>query len=217
MLSHLFAALGIVQLALTVYAGYLAVKSLPLGEKRPQHLPVFVVLGLFGTALTILTDVQTNKSEEQAKEAQNRLNQKLEYQSGQLATIAGMLKVNSTDPAAIAAALAQALHPPGKLPCLNPAHFTATQRQSPIGYETLIRISNPTGMKLGTTFQFFFTTRVVSIQSPDVKPSYSSSGSDIATFTVGSEVPKGKPFTILAGGSLVPAQVKCVDRFDPKP
>ncbi len=211
-----FILMGIVQILMTVYGGYIAVKSLPSHERKPLHW-LFIVLGLFGVALTFWIGSQTYESERQAAEAQNQLMKKLENQNGQLTTIAGMLKVNSNDPAMIASALAQALHPPERLPCLKPVHFTATQRQAPYGYETIVRISNPNGIKSGTTFQLFFNSHVVSIQSPDVKARSLGSGGDIATFSVGSEVPKGKPFTILAESSPIPAQVRCVDRFDPAP
>ncbi len=96
-------------------------------------------------------------------------------------------------------------------------YFTVRQRQSPSGYETLIQISNPTGIKTGTMFLLFFNTRVVAIASLEVKWGAAGSGSDTASISVTEEVPMGKPLTIRAGGSLQPAQVKCVDRFDPKP
>lgn len=217
-----FVLIGFVQIATAFYGGFVSVKSLPPGEKRLPHLLGFAALGVCGVILTIWIGFQSYDSERRAAETQNRLltelaaaNQKLENQSGQLATIAGILKINSNDPAVLAAALAQALHPPEKLPCLKPVHFTATQRHSPFGYETLIQISNPNGVKAGTTFQFFFNTRVNSIQSPEIKMQSGSSGGDIGTFTVREDIPKGKPLTFLARGSEVPAQTRCIDRFDP--
>ncbi len=226
MLSHLltFVVMGLVQLALAVYGVYLAVKSLPPGEKRRPHLLGISVLGFFAVILTVWIGIQSYESEKQAENDKNELkrdlaaaNQKLENYDGQLKAIAEMFRVNSTDPAMLATAINQALHPHEKLPCLNPAHFTVRQRQSPSGYETLIQISNPTGIKAGTMFLLFFNTRVVSIVSLEVKWGAASSGSDTASITVAEEVPMGKPLTIRAGGSLQPAQVKCVDRFDPKP
>jgi hypothetical protein len=65
-------------------------------------------------------------------------------------------------------------------------------------------------------FLLFFNTRVASIASLEVKWGSASSGSDTPSITIAEDVPKGKPLTILVGGSLKPAQVKCVDRFDPK-
>jgi hypothetical protein len=55
MLSHLlsFVVMGIVQLALTVYGEYLAVKSLPPGEKRRPHLLGIGRLGCLAVALTV--------------------------------------------------------------------------------------------------------------------------------------------------------------------
>jgi len=225
MLSHLltFVVMGLVQLALAIYGVYLAVKSLPPGEKRRQHWLGISVLGLLAVILTMWIGAQTFQSEQQAESVQTELkrdlaaaNQKLENQNGQLTTIAEMLRVNSSDPTVLAAALVQVLHPSEKLPCLNPAHFTVRQRQSRSGYETLIQISNPTGIKQGTTFIVFFNTRVLSIQSLQVKSGSASSGGDTASISIAEDVPKGKALTILAGGSLQPAQVKCVDRFDPK-
>ncbi|SRR6266478_1341077 len=212
-----FVLMGLAQIAMTVYGSVLSIKSMPPSEKRLPHLLGFIALGLFGIILTFWIGAQTYESERQAAEAQNQLMKKLENQNGQLTTIAGMLKINSNDPAVLAATLAHALHPPEKLPCLKPVHFTATQRQSAFGYETEVRLANPNGIKSGTTFQLFFNARIVSIESPEVKTGSSGSGGDFATLTVGSAVPKGKPLTILAGGSTVPAQVKCVDRFDPAP
>jgi hypothetical protein len=225
MLLHLlsFVVMGIVQLALTVYGGYLAVKSLPPGERRRPHLLGIGGLGCLAVALTVWIGIQSYQSEMQAENVQTQLkhdlaaaNQKLENQTGQLTTIAEMLRVNSNDPVVLATALAQVLHPPEKLPCLNSVHFTAKQRQSQSGYETLIQISNPTGIKSGTTFLLFFNINVISIQSPGVRYGPAGSGADTASITIAEYVPKGKSLTILAGGSLKPAQVKCVDRFDPK-
>jgi hypothetical protein len=52
MLSHLlsFVVMGIVQLALTVYGEYLAIKSLPPGEKRRPHLLGIGGLGCLAVA-----------------------------------------------------------------------------------------------------------------------------------------------------------------------
>jgi hypothetical protein len=225
MLSHLltFVVMGLVQLALAVYGVCLAVKSLPPGEKRRPHLLGISFLGLLAVILTVWIGVQTYQSEKQAENVQTELkgnlaaaNQKLENQTGQLTTIAEMLRVNSNDPAVLATALAQVLHPPQKSPCLNPARFSVRQRQSPSGYETLIQISNPTGIGSGTTFMLFFNTRVVSIQSLEVRYGSASSGSDTPSITIAEDVPKGKPLMILAGGSPQPAQVRCVDRFNRK-
>ncbi len=209
--------MGLVQIATAVWGGIISVKSLPPTEKRFPHLSGFIALGIAGVALTFWIGAQSYESERQAEKAQNQLINKLENQNGQLAAIAGMLKVNSTDPSVLAGALAQALHPPEKLPCLNPVRFTSTQKESQSGYDTLVRISNPTGIRANTRFQFFFTTSVGFAHPVDKDVSWSGgSGTDIGFITVSSEIPKGKALVILAGGALIPAQVKCVDRFDPE-
>jgi hypothetical protein len=106
--------MGIVQLALTVYGEYLAIKSLPPGEKRRPHLLGIGGLGCLAVALTVCIGIQSYESEKQAESVQTQLkrdlaaaNQKLENQTGQLTTIAEMLGVNSNDPVVLAAVLAQ--------------------------------------------------------------------------------------------------------------
>jgi hypothetical protein len=214
-----FILMGIVQLTMAVFGGYIAVRSMPRGKRKPLYLGIFIVLGLAGVGLTFWIGSQTYESERRSAESQNQLVQKLENQDGQLTTIAAMLKVNSNDPAVLASALARALHPQEKLPCLKPVRFTAAQRHGPngFGYETVVRIPNTTGIRAGTTFQLYFTSRVVSIQSPDVKMASGGSGSDIGSFALASDVPKGHMLTFVAEGAPIPADVKCVDRFDPAP
>jgi hypothetical protein len=214
-----FVLMGLAQIGTTVYGCLLSVKSLPSGVKRLPHLIGFIALGVCGCILTFWIGAQTYESERQTAESQNELMGKLEYQKGQLTTIAGMLKVNSNDPAVLASALAKALHPPDKLPCLNPVPFTATQRhgQATYGYETVVRVSNPNGIHSGTTFQLFFTDNVTSIKSLEVNSGASISGGDMGSFTVGSDVPKGQPFTILAEASSIPAEVRCIEKYAPPP
>jgi hypothetical protein len=188
-------------------------------------LTILIVMAV-GIVNTYLSNKATAKREEESAKEIDGLradltsaNEKLEFTKGQLATIAMMLRSNNTDPTVLAGIISRALHPPEKLPCLNPAYFTIKHNQSTMGYQTVIDISNPTGIQPGTNFQVFFNGRVRLLAPLDTQKVTwgGGAGDEIGSMRIDTKVAKGKTLTLVAESYDGPLDVRCVDRFEPPP
>jgi hypothetical protein len=242
MLSHFFAfiLLGIVQIVMTAWGGYLSVRSLPANEKKMPHILGIVAFGALAVLLTVWIGYQTYHSERDSTESQRKLNQELdiankkleqahdsqEYMKGQLSVIASLIqKGNKADLQQLAVSISDALHPSQSSPCLRPLRYSTLPLKHMgeggngwLGpYSLTLIIANPNGIKAHTSIQVFLWDGVSWIEPAADLHDYiaggGGGGSSVKLFTIvtQSDIPKGHPISYALFSNTVPVKVRCVD------